>query len=289
MKSSVFLCSYQDYWRQNDLKTIFEYAKRDGFEAVEPGYIHELRGPNGLENAKSVKETADKLGLVFSCFSQGISLLDRDLKEAVQELKRCVDLAKALGSPYFHHTFQLANTHNKLPLFDTHKKVFIDVAKEVAYYAGEKGIECLYEDQGFLMNTPERMCELLNEVDLPNTGICLDLGNALFYDLLPETYAGIFISHIKHVHAKDYIQKSVETLATTDGWYPTISGNSLRGTVLGHGVVNFEKIFSVLLMGGYDGYYSLEYDGIEETLKSVSQSLKNMQIYYDRAYKKING
>ena len=287
MKTSVFLISYQKHWNQHNIKEILEYVKNDGFDAAEPCYAHELKGPEGAENAKAVKEEGDRLGLDFSCFSHGINLLDRSREEVVQEMKYCVDMAKVLGASYFHHTFQLTCSQKNLPLYNTHKQTFIDIAKEIAYYAGEKGIECLYEDQGYLMNTPERMCELLHEVNLPNTGICLDVGNALFYDQLPETYAGILSSYIKHVHIKDYLRKPVEMLGNKTGWSSSISGNALRGTIVGHGAVNFEKIFSVLLLGGYDGYYSLEYEGKEETLLGVSQSLENMKAYYDRASKKI--
>lgn len=289
MKTSVFLISYKKYWNQNDIKGILEYVKNDGFDAAEPCYAHELKGPEGAENAKGVKEVADKLGLTFSCFSHGINLLDRSRDEVIQELKWCVDMAKELDAPYLHHTFQLTTSQKNLPLYNTHKQTFIDIAREVAYYAGEKGIGCIYEDQGYLMNTPERICELLHEVNLPNTGICLDVGNALFYDQEPEAYAGILASYIKHVHIKDYLRKPIELLPSREGWSSSISGNGLRGTIIGHGAINFEKIFSVLLLAGYDGYYSLEYEGKEEVLSSVAQSLENMKYFYNRADKKING
>ncbi len=289
MKTSAFMISYQNHWATHSVKESLQYVKNDGFLAAEPGYAHELTGPQGAENAKAVKEEGERLGLEFSCFSHGVSLLNRPLDITLQEMKYCVDIAKELGAPYYHHTFQLSCSQKNLPLYNTHKRSFIDIAKEIAYYAGEKGIECLYEDQGYLMNTPERMCELLYEVNLPNTGICLDVGNALFYDQLPETYAGILASYIKHVHIKDYICKPVELLGSKKSWSSSISGNALRGTVVGHGSINFEKVFSVLQLAGYDGYYSLEYDGIEETFYAVSQSLENMKTYYDRANKKING
>ena len=289
MKTSVFLISYKKYYNQTNIKDILGYVKNDGFDAAEPCYAHELTGPNGAENAKSVKEEGDRLGIDFSCFSHGISMLDRSREEVVQELKYCTDIAKVLGIPYLHHTFQLSFEHNELSLYNTHKETFVDIAREIAYYAGEKGITCIYEDQGYLMNTPERMCELLHEVNLPNTGICLDVGNSLYYDVEPETYAGILAPFIKHVHIKDYLKKPIEQLPSMEAWNSSISGQGLRGTVIGHGVVNFERIFSVLLRAGYDGYFSLEYEGEEDTLPSVAQSLTNMKLYYERANKKING
>ena len=291
MKTSVFLISYKEHWNSpgKNIKTTLELVKQNGFDAAEPCYAHELKGPEGSENAKGVKDTAERLGIDFSCFSHGINLLDRERDEVVQELKWCVDMAKVLGAPYLHHTFQLTCSQKNLPLYNKYKNTFVDIAKEVAYYAGENDIECIYEDQGYLMNTPERMCELLHEVNLPNTGICLDVGNALFYDTEPEVYAGILSSYVKHVHIKDYLRKPLEMLPSKKGWSSSISGNGLRGTIIGHGAINFEKVFSVLLLGGYDGYFSLEYEGKEDTLPAVVESLNNMKYFYDRAYKKING
>ena len=283
MKTSAFLVSYQKYHYENIFKNQLILAKNHGFDAVEPGYGHELTGPDGAENAKEVKEEMDQLGLKCSCFSHAVNMLSSDYAECAKLLKYSVDMAKVLGAPYLHHTFQCILDRSNLSLYNINKKAFADIAREVAYYAGEKGIQCIYEDQGYYMNTPERMCELLEDINLPNTGICLDVGNSYYYDIEPETYAGILSSYIKHVHIKDYIRKPVNEIRKNSQWGTSISGQALRGTIVGHGIINFEKLFTVLLQAKYDGYFSLEYSAPEETFYGISESLENMKIYYERA------
>ncbi len=288
MKKSCFLVSYPGSLLSDGTfvnSSMFELAKSHGFDAVEPLYSHELAGPNGVDGGKKFREKALETGLDVSCLSFATAFLTGDASQAVASLKKAVDVADALGSPFLHHTFEM-DISNAPELYNKCHKRFVEVAREAAYYAGEKGIECIYEDQGFYVNTPDRLADILTDIDLPNTGVCLDVGNALFYDILPERWAGMFAKYIKHVHIKDYIRKSIET-CPLKRWHTTIEGNCLRGTVIGHGVVNFEKIFSILLSRGYDGYFSLEYEGREDVIESVKESVDNMQLFYDLTKKKL--
>ncbi len=285
MKKSCFLISYRNYHKPTGsyLDTdVFERAKNDGFDAIEPLYNP---GELGGENAKIIREKVLGLGLEVSCLSYAISFLRMSKEDAVRSLKEAVDAAKALGSPFLHHTFE-GGLNGGLELYRKAHGHFVDVVREVAYYAGEQGIECIYEDQGYYVNTPERIGDILVDIDLPNVGVCLDVGNSLFFDISPERWAGIFSKYIKHVHIKDYLRKPIET-CPLKGWHRTIEGNCLRGTVVGHGVVDFEKVFTTLLANGYDGYFSLEYEGREEVLASVKESLANTEFFYNRAKEKL--
>ena len=86
---------------------------------------------------------------------------------------------------------------------------------------------------------------------------------------------------------KDYLRKPLESIVPDKYWNCSVSGQGLRDTVIGHGIVNFERIFSILILAGYDGYFSLENGAPEETLSCVRESLENMKIFYDRAYNNL--
>ena len=283
-KSSTFIPSYKEYYDKESVADILDYPKRDGFDAVEPVYPFSKDADKADESAKILGYAIEEKGLQCSCLSAGFWMLNLTREEAVKQLKHLVDLAVILKTPYLHHVLQMSLSHQGLQLYQKHHDYFVDVCKEVAYYAGEKGITCIYEDQGFLLNTPERIGTLLSDIDLPNTGVCLDVGNSLFYDIEAETYAGILAPYIKHVHIKDYIRKPIETVVPNGKWLYSVSGKALRDTIIGHGIVNFERIFSILILAGYDGYFSLENDAPEETLTAVKSGLENMKLYYQRAY-----
>ena len=287
IKTSTFIPSYKEYFAKESLTGILDYPKNDGFDAVEPVYSFGKSPAEALENSKILGEAIEEKGLKCSCFSRGFWMLNMSKEEAVKGLCDCVDMAVNLKTPFLHHVLQMSLSVKDLQLYQKYHSYFVEICREVAYYAGEKGITCLYEDQGFLQNTPERLGQLLTDINLPNIGICLDVGNSLFYDIDAETYAGILAPYIKHVHLKDYIRKPIEDIALGNKWHYSISGQALRDTILGHGIVNFERIFSILILAGYDGYFSLENDAAEETLPSVKQGLENMKLFYERAYNNL--
>lgn len=283
MKKSCFLISYKGLYNSAGyLETdMFKLAKEDGFDAVEPLVAHELAKDNAIEDAKKIAERIKANDLDCSCLSYAINMLDMSKEEAVAKLKRAVDIAITLGSPFLHHTFQVSLRPKEVDLYHKFHKTFVEIARETALYAGEKGIECIYEDQGYYMNNPELFSELMNDIGLENTGVCLDVGNALFGRTSPETWTNLFAKQIKHVHIKDYLKKSAQTAPA--GWFKTIEGDFLRGTIIGHGVVNFESVFASLIEFGYDGYLSLEYEGIEDWAHGVKESVKNIDYYWKRA------
>ncbi len=279
MKKSCFLVTYPD--GRDSIFDLIDRAREDGFDAVEPFEIKDIWDDStGIETAKRAKEKLDEYSMECSCFSAGVNMLTTP--DIINRLKKSVDVAHALGSPYLHHTMQLSLSFNSLPIYKSVEKTFIEISRQIAEYAGEKGMTCIYEDQGFLFNTPERIGNLISEVGLPNVGVCLDVGNSLFYDVDPEKYAGVFGNIVKHVHVKDYIRKQ-SCPPAQPGAYLNIHGDTLLPCPIGHGAVDFEKVFTILLENGYDGYFSLEGCAMTDIRRGVKLSLANLQYYYDRA------
>ena len=54
-----------------------------------------------------------------------------------------------------------------------------------------------------------------------------------------------------------------------DGFSVTNGGNYNAGTVLGYGMVPIQSCINALTRVGYDGYVSLEFEGLEECLPAV--------------------
>lgn len=300
MKKSIFYFCYLHRYAVEQAKgkellplyeQVIKYAAADGLDGIEILPEYQLVEEGGLDYAKKLKDLLDSEGVVCSCVSRGISALP-DVKEAIKHLKYAVDLTKILGAPFLHHTFQGTFNMNDLPkdltVYHNAEKHFVEMAREVAYYAGEQGLDCIYEDQGFFVNSPERLGELIHKIDMYNIGVCLDVGNSLFYDIPAEAFAGQFAPIIKHVHIKDYIKSEAASCPGRD-WDRTISGNWLKNCLPGTGIVNLEKIFNILLSAGYDGFYSLEnqdsvYNHSQEWADmEIGEAFNNVQHIYDRA------
>ena len=77
-----------------------------------------------------------------------------------------------------------------------------------------------------------------------------------------------------HAHAKDFLLKSEKP---SDEWFPTRNGNFLRGTVVGHGVVPVRECVKTLREAGYDGWLSLEFEGMEDNLPALRAGLSYLR------------
>lgn len=290
MKTCTFLASYGKHYIEDPNVDIASYLKRDGFDGGEPDhYAFYRRGENQLEAAKKLRERFDAEGVACPCYSRGMTIVEKGAEESIKLLKESVDVAEALGAKNLHHTLQNSFHSPKIPLWQKHVDLMVNVCREVAYYAGEKGINCIYEDQGYYVNTPDRLGEILSKIDLPNTGICLDTGNAYWNDIDPLGYASMLAPFVKHVHVKDILVKPFDKVPPhASGWYRTGENNLVRQIIVGHGVIDFEAIFSILMLAGYDGYYSVESGGCHyDTMGGLMESLKNMKDIYESARAKL--
>jgi len=259
-----------------------DYVKQLGVDAIEPYNRSEFQTPS-VENAKKLRDYAAEQGVGISCFSMMGNLALKDQKAEIERLKGFIDTAAAMGSPYFHHTLIPGLTFGgDGRSFKEYLNYVVPAARELYDYAEQQGVKCCYEDQGFVFNGVHRFDDLLGEMERP-VGVVADLGNILFVGDTPEAFVARFASRICHVHVKDYLSKDARWSNPGQGWYVTRDGGFLRGTIVGHGVVCFERVFTILNDAGYDGYFSLECDCMEEIFKAQKLSIENMRRFYRMA------
>ena len=263
-----------------------DYAKKLGLDAIEPYPAREFIQPD-VEEAQRLAEYAKEQGVGICCFSMAADIVSGDRKAEIENLKRYADVAAALGSPYLHHTLYPAlGFKDNRWTFKEALKYAVEGVREIYDYAEQLGVKCLYEDQGFCFNGVQRFDDFLGEVNR-DVGVVADLGNILFVGEQPEAFTARFAPLVKHVHVKDYLHKDSRWPSPGEGWYVTRDGGYLRGTVPGHGVVNFQRVFSILQSVGYDGFFSLEYDGMEDAYRANELGLRNIRRYCEMA--KLDG
>ena len=232
--------------------------------------------------ALRIADAAREKGLEITCFSVGIDLAARDGQDRVTQMKRWTDCAAAAGSPFLHHTlaFSLRHTYGPVTYGEICGRV-LPAAREIFDYAADRGVQCLDEEQGIYCNGQARFAVFLDQLDRP-AGVCLDLGNCLFADELPEKFAGPFLPLVRHVHMKDYQVRPAAMPHPGEGCYTTLGGDYLIEVPMGRGSVNFETVFAMLLRSGYDGWFSSEYGGPGDK-KELELSLNNVRCYYENA------
>lgn len=282
MKLSAFLCSYSALYAAGaSTRQVVDAAIRQGFGAIEPFPTQDL---DTVEQARELGKYIRSAGAQVSCFSTCAELLGGDCGDAVHQMRQRIDMAAAMGAPYFHHTI-----HPQLTLPRAGEASYLQALRQaepmlraLCAYAADRGVLCVYEDQGLYFNGCMGVGRLVEALSGAPFGLVADLGNILFVDEQAEDFIGRFSDKIVHVHCKDYLKKPGAGPCPGRGWYVTRRGDYLRDTIVGHGVVNFPACFRVLEQMGYDGWYSLEYAAMEPAEFGIGCAVENLRRFYDQ-------
>lgn len=285
MKIAVSSYSFSQYFQKGllDQMSCIAKAKEMGFDAIE---FTDLTPPEGVteeEYARQIKAECDRVGLPVSNYTIGADFLRTTVKEEAERLKKKVDIAAILGTTSMRHDATWTTPTNSRGL----KNIVDDLAagiREVSDYAATKGIRTMVENHGTFLQDADRVETLINTVDNPNFGWLCDMGNFLCADEDPAKAYGKAAPYAFYAHAKDFIVKSGNEPDPGEGFFQSRSGNYLRGTIIGHGVVPVKQCLSILKKNGYDGYIGVEFEGIEDCIQGISIGLANLRRYVSEVY-----
>ena len=138
-------------------------------------------------------------------------------------------------------------------------------------YAAEKGITIVMENHGFFINGSERILRLIEAIDRPNLKMTVDVGNFLCVDEDPVAAVKRCLPMAEMIHLKDfYIRKKEQLPDQTEmfncnkgSWFETMGGKMIRGSILGQGDMDIWEILKTIKHSDFDGYISLEFEGME--------------------------
>lgn len=199
------------------------------------------------------------------------------------EVKRvcaCVDVAAGCGIPMLRHdaTYRyMENDRIKTPSAVIRR--IAPYIREVAEYAAGKGVRTCTENHGRLLQDSDRVQALIDAVDHANFGWLCDIGNFGAVDEDCAAAVSRLLPVLCFVHAKDCFVRSGMSYHPGRGFVATRGGNFRRATILGHGDVPVYQILRAIAQSGYDGYISIEHEGIEDNLLAMeigSENLKRM-------------
>jgi sugar phosphate isomerase/epimerase len=172
-------------------------------------------------------------------------------REQIEATKKAIDFSAAVGANtvvayiagyYLPQTYMLLSRKEAM-------QMMVDMVRECAEYAGEKGLTFSIEPhQETLINLPEVTLEVIDRVGLDNVRITVDFGG-MELGIRPhmeiEEAFRMFAPYLNHVHAKD-ITGVIGNWNMC--WY-------------GGGMVNFARYAKALEAIGYDGYVCVEWEG----------------------------
>lgn len=235
--------------------------------ASDPAYVREIRA------------AAEAAGVVLSTLAIGADLSSADPQEhaaQVARVRRYVDLAAALGIRQIRHDVVPHAGHegDDTALFEEVLPRIVAGCREIARYAGPKGITTSLENHGFFVQSSERIRRILRAVDEPTFRTTLDVGNFVCVDEDPTVAVPLNLPHAMVVHLKDFYIRPADA-DPGEGWFRSRGGKHLRGAVVGNGDLDLRTIARAIRESDYAGFVSLEFEGWEDSLLGCSRGLAN--------------
>lgn len=290
MKIGVSTYSFSRYVGNGDMDIfqVIDTAAQLGFAGIEfTDFGPKEEKSDKIEVAGRVKERCQTAGIGIMSYTIGADFLKPrnggDWNDEVERLKGELRIAKALGAPLMRHDVTTGISTEKIGLAD-----FIEVlptlteaCRAVTEYAADLGIKTMFENHGFFVQDSERCAMLLDRIANPNMGSLVDIGNFLCADEDPLRAVTRMSPRAFHAHVKDFHIKSASADPGT-GWFRSRGGTWLRGAIVGHGNVDVPACLTALKAGGYDGYVSIEFEGMEDNKQALAVGLENLQKYIAR-------
>jgi sugar phosphate isomerase/epimerase len=285
MKLSVSTYSLARWRRENNktLEDTIDAIADLGVPAIEFSGLDEKATMDPVRRAGVLRKRCTKRGLKVVGYSTSAELLvpPRQQREAIDRLKHQVDIAAAFGVPSMRHDVTRGfGEHSKgvksPKTFDGAVKIVVPAIREVADYAQTKGVRSSLENHGFYMQESRRVEKLIKAVKHPNYGLTLDMGNFLCVNENPVNAVKRLAKYAQMAHVKDFHVRPKSTVPPT-GWFNTPTSIALRGAIVGHGVIDVPKQIELLKRAGYDGFLSLEFEGMEEPLNAVRLGLEYLR------------
>lgn len=264
-------------------------AKEMGFDCIEFSGFKVPEGRAASEVAAELREESERVGLPVASYTISGNLLsgcNGNLQEEIDRLCAEVDIAKILGAPSMRHDAAWGEfPHDWIGprTFEAALPRMADGCRAVTQYAASKGIRTMVENHGFFCQESQRVERLYNAVAHPNFGLLLDLGNFLCANENPSDAVGRLKNFAFHCHAKDFYMKSGKEIAPGRGWWCNRGGDWLRGTVIGYGVVPVAQCVRTLVTNGYDGVFSVEFEGGEDVLEGIEIGRENLLRFIELA------
>ena len=177
-----------------------------------------------------------------------------------------------------------AKTDKKVGIsYDALIPQMVEVIRAAADYAQSKGVRTVTENHGLFSQDALRVEKLINTVNHENFGALVDLGNFMCADEDPWKSVAIMMPYAYHVHVKDFHKKSGMEIDPGEGWFRTRAGDYLRGAIIGHGDAHVAQSLRTVKNSGYDGYLTVEFEGMEDNLRGIAMGLANIKRFWEMA------
>ena len=224
---------------------IYSMAKDLGYDGIEIRGLGEdisaVYAPPFADAAiDATIKKLNSLRLAIPCLSSACCLKDAGLKqENAAEITSYIELAAKLKTPFI----RVLADRSVYPEGDADDGAVIELLKELAPFAAERGVTLLVETNGVYSDT-KRLADLLLAVADDAVAALWDVHHPFrVFGEAPDVSVSNLGAYIKYVHIKDSV----------------ISDGKISYRMMGEGDLPADEIVNALRSINYDGFVSLEW------------------------------
>ena len=230
-----------------------------------------------------IVKTCAKVKLDISSYTIGANFVrpsQAELKAEIERLRKEVDIAAALGVKRMRHDVAYrAPEESSLDNFEKDLPDMVAGCQAVADHAAKHGIVTSVENHGYHVQHFDRVQRLVKAVGRDNFRTTIDIGNFVVVDVDPLAGVKKNAPLASMVHVKDFYLRPASA-DPGEGWFKSAAGNFCRGAIVGQGDVDIRGALKILKAAGYDGYLSVEFEGMEDCRQGSRIGLANLKRFW---------
>ncbi|KGP74627.1 sugar phosphate isomerase/epimerase family protein [Pontibacillus yanchengensis] len=271
MKTSVSMYSLDQYVREHhwDVFDFIQFAKSIGCDGVE---LLDMYWCEAADIARVVGylERENMPVAAYDTSNDFVQVTAEERKQQVAKVKRDIDIAAHLDTKVVRI---FCGDQKKCIHYSQGLQWIQECMQECVDYAEKRGIQLAIENHGFFAGRSHQVHQMISDINSPYLGCTYDTGNFLLVDESPISALEVLKHHVKHVHFKDFLKVPDDFQGNT---IKGVSGTKWVGAIAGQGEVDLQRIIHVLKQVGYTGWYSIEYEGLDDSKESVKKSMSKL-------------
>jgi sugar phosphate isomerase/epimerase len=291
VKLAAFPKCFMDQLCVDHSMSIFEWIEMastldvDGLEFYS-GFVAALDAAN-LERVKQAL-TQKKLEMPMLCYSPNFTNPDpQQRQQEVVKEKAMIDLTAYFGGKYCR--VLSGQAYPEISRKDGVRWV-VDCIHRCLDHAAQRGVVLImenhYKDNYWrypeFAQRREIFLEIIDQIDSPWFGVNFDPSNALIAGEDPLVLLESVKNKVVTMHASDrYLESgTLEDLRAQDGSLGY--AKNLKHGVIGKGLNDYDRIFSILKEAGFNGWVSIEdgVNGLDELHQSVAFLRQKLKEYF---------
>ncbi|MBS4195707.1 sugar phosphate isomerase/epimerase family protein [Lederbergia citri] len=273
---------------------VFEWIKQAGTLGADGLELY----PSFLKHSSeayliSIKEAVQKesLSIPMMCSSPDFTHPDASFREnEIKKMKKVIDIMHILGPGDFQSCRVLSGQRRPEVSIEDGIQWTVNSIRELLPYAESKNVHLVMENHykdGFWVYSEfaqrsEIYLQIIDQISSPYFGVNYDPSNALFADEDPIALLEEVKNRLITMHASDRYLTEGYSLDDIQKYVKEGYSDALSHGVIGKGLNDYHKIFSILKSVNFNGWISIEdgVNGLYELKESVDFLREMINKYY---------